>query len=106
MLVSTVFDFMMKIHQDCHPVDRELDPMLEVAMIEEMQQVLSGWFKQPIFPGAIAGVSPATMARSWSWAIFGVATEWSRGTRQPAIDEMTRQMVALLMHGMLDSISR
>ena len=95
VLILMVIDFTGHFHSNCHPADREVEPMLDLATQEEIQRVLVGWFSQPIFSG-VAGVTPSTMATAWSWAIFGAATSWNSSEHRPAAEELARQLIALL----------
>jgi AcrR family transcriptional regulator len=97
VLIAGVFDLMTKTNHHCAPADRDFLPYLERAIQEETYAILVGWMRQPAFPGAPAGVTLETLALLWSWSIFGVATQWSRGEREAPPDEMARQVTLVLL---------
>ena len=98
LLIATVFDFLAFVHHDCTPAQRELDPMLESAVQEEVYGVLLRWL-QPLVPIS-SPAQPETVARVTSWAIFGTAGQWCRGTRTPPSPAMTRQVLAVVQGGL------
>jgi len=97
LLIAGVFDLMTKTNHPCAPSDRDFLPYLERAIQEETYAILVGWMRQPAFPGAPASVTPETLALLWGWAIFGAATQRSRGERASSLDEMARQVTLVLL---------
>jgi AcrR family transcriptional regulator len=97
LLIIIVFECEAMTNHDCKPSDRDFAPYRERAIQEETETILRKWFRQPTFPGAPAGVTPETLAMLWSWAIFGAATQWSRGERTAPLDEMARQVTRVLL---------
>ena len=98
LLIATVFDFLAFVQHDCTPAQRELDPTLESAVQEEVYGVLLRWLR-PRVPTESAA-QPETVARVTSWAIFGTAGQWCRGTRTPPSPAMTRQVLAVVQGGL------
>jgi AcrR family transcriptional regulator len=103
LLIRAIFDCMASMQHDCSPADREFDPLVETAMLEEIQQVLLGWLGQPDFPLDRGGVPIETIAVLWSWGMFGAATQWSRGQRTVPAEAMARQIALLLERCMMAS---
>ena len=97
VLIAGVFDLMTKTTHHCAPADRDFLPYLERAIQEETYAILVGWMRQPAFPGAPAGVTLETLALLWSWAIFGAATQRSRGEWEAPLDKMARQVTLVLL---------
>jgi AcrR family transcriptional regulator len=96
-LITIVFEAMAMMTDHCAPAGRDFLPYLERAIQEETYAVLFVWFLQPTFPGAPGQVTPETLAMLWSWSIFGVATQWSRGARTTTLDEMAQQVALVLL---------
>jgi AcrR family transcriptional regulator len=97
LLIIIVFECVAMTNHECKPSDRDFAPHRERAIQEETGAILSGWMRQPNFPGAPADVTPETLAMVWSWAIFGAATEWSRSERSASPDELARQITFTLL---------
>ena len=72
--------------------------MLETAVQEEVYGVLLRWLHPLLAEGNAA--QPETVARVTSWAIFGTAVQWCRGTRTPAAPAMARQVLAVVQGGL------
>jgi AcrR family transcriptional regulator len=96
-LITIVFEAMAMMTDHCAPAGRDFLPSLERAIQEETYAVLLVWFLQPTFPSAPGQVALETLAMLWSWSIFGVATQWSRGARTTPLDEMARQVALILL---------
>ena len=60
------------------------------------EAILLGWMRQPSFPAAPEGTTPETLAMVWSWAIFGAATEWSRGKRGTSAGALAQEVTLTL----------
>lgn len=98
-LILTVFDFMALTQHDCS-VNKQFDPLLETAVQEEIYTVLLAWLQRPSAATTALAVSPEVAASLASWAIFGLATQWSRGERKPPAAEMAAQIVTVLANGL------
>jgi AcrR family transcriptional regulator len=101
LLILAVFDFMAMVHHNCTPANQEFDPFLERAVQQEVQQVLATWFNSPALNAAAWGVPAETIATLWSWAIFGAASQWGRGSRIPTAAEMADHILAILARGLM-----
>jgi AcrR family transcriptional regulator len=95
-LIRAVFGFMAEPQHECSPADKEIDALFQVAIQQEIAHVLSRWFASSAFVNGPAGVSEETLSTLWSWAIFGVATHWSAGTRLVSMDQMVTQIMETL----------
>ena len=96
-LVEAVFEYFAEINGHCDPAtERQVEPMFQAAVQEKLRETLLAWFhKTP------AGVFPLrqpaeSVAAAWSWAIFGMASQWSRGARTVHAAEMADQLVKVL----------
>ncbi len=67
-LVATVFEFLAAMDAHCGPPDKQLEPMLEAAVQEELADFLLTWFSQAsAFAESLAiHPSPQTVAMLWS----------------------------------------
>lgn len=98
-LIRAVFDFFGEFHSDCRPSDTQFDPLIERALQQELAEILLSWLKQAKVPGKRYRVRLETVASVLSWAIFGTATQWSRGEQKLPAEEMTNQVLLVLTEG-------
>lgn len=92
----TVFAYLAELQDGCPSRDRSLDPMFQTAV----QVVLCGFVAGRLVVSPAAGTAGAgTLATAISWAIFGAASQWSRGARAEPADWMAAQLVAVLTEG-------
>ena len=97
-LVTNVFEFMAEMDAHCGPPDKQLEPMFEAAVQEELADFLLTWFfhartlsgSMTIYP------EPQTLALLWSWAIFGAGVQWSRGHSKKSAAERASEVVKAL----------
>lgn len=90
VLTTSVMDFLGNFHDHCGR-DKEVSPLMELKVQQEVHEYLAGWL------GDAAG---ETTISAVSWAIFGAAVEWSRGSRQGSPDKQVAQLVDLVMGGL------
>ena len=92
----TVFTYLAGLQDGCPSRDRSLDPMFQTAV----QEVLRGFLVGRLAVSSAAGTAGVgTLATAISWAIFGAASQWSRGARAEPADRMAAQLVAVLTEG-------
>jgi hypothetical protein len=100
-LIRATFGFLDQLHHGCKPTNTPF-PLMERAIQQELADILFGWLKQAS-PASAAGVSrrvPAkTLASVLSWAIFGMAVQWSHSERTASAEEMTNQVLPVLTEG-------
>lgn len=92
----TLFAYLAELQDGCPSRDRSLDPMFQTAM----QEVLYGFVAGRLVVSSAAGTARVgILASAVSWAIFGAASQWSRGARAEPADWMAAQLVAVLTEG-------
>jgi AcrR family transcriptional regulator len=99
-LILAVFDFLALGHRHHNPSDRELEPLFEIALQQQLYTFLLRWLKQ--VPSEIP--RPVEMleitAQVISWAILGPAMQWSYGERSTSAGEMADHVLAVVMAGL------
>jgi AcrR family transcriptional regulator len=100
VVCRTVYDFLAQVQEHCKPRDRQFDPLLERAVQDILQRFLVASLQQ-LPPGDLpGGASVETVAAVLSWAIFGTASQWSRGPRAAPADAPAAQLVAIFASGL------
>ena len=97
-LVATVFEFLSDIHQHCSTADKQVEPMFETAVQDELNEYLLAWFKRLPPEQIPPDIHPEIGALVWSWAIFGAGIHWARSSRSLSVQEMASQVTAILLH--------
>lgn len=99
VLIVSVFEFLSTFYSSCKRSDTQLEPMFETAMQQELSGVLRSWLEEMPRRGADAEKLECA-AQVISWAIFGPAVEWSRGPRTRTAEQMSQDVLELVMHGL------
>jgi AcrR family transcriptional regulator len=96
VLIESVFDFLGDFNSHCKPSDRQLEPMLETAMQQELYKLLLSWLEQTPSATSRPHEELEGTALVISWAIFGPAAQWSRGERTQPVEEMSDHVMAVV----------
>ncbi|MEM7116033.1 MAG: TetR family transcriptional regulator [Chloroflexota bacterium] len=80
--------------QEYPPIERQIQPYIYKLLLEWAKA--SGIAEQVELA---VNQSAETVAMTISWAIFGSALQWSRGSRELSAEEQSEQIVALLLSG-------
>lgn len=98
-LALTVYEFLGGFYKTCKVSDRELEPMFETAMQQELSEVLLKWLTE-VPAEKRRGGSLEAAAQVVSWAIFGPAVQWSRErNRSASAEEMVAEVLPLVIDG-------
>ena len=100
LLLLAVFDFLALWHDHLKPADRQFVPFFEVALQQELQEVLLRWLNQAPSLVPICRETVEPTAQVISWAIFGPAVQWSRGDQTIAKDVMAQHVLAVVIAGL------
>ncbi len=100
VLIGAVFDFLREMQSQRKPTDTPLEPLVEQIVQEELSELLLSWLKQVPASGTARRIPVATMASVMSWAMFGTAVQWSRGTRPTTKEQMVNQVLIVLTEGL------
>jgi len=99
-LLLAVFDFLDLWQYHLKPADRQFVPFFEVALQQELQDVLLRWLNQAPSSVPICQETVETTAQVISWAIFGPAVQWSRGDQTITKDVMVQHVLAVVIAGL------
>jgi AcrR family transcriptional regulator len=100
LLILAVFDFLARFRGQLKPADRQFEPLFEIALQQELYEILFLWLKGKSSEIHIGEEAVETTAQVISWAIFGPATQWSRGNRTISAEEMTHRVLSIVMAGL------
>jgi AcrR family transcriptional regulator len=98
-LIVTVLEAFGEFHGHCKPSGRDLSPLIQARVQEELAAFLADWLERAMPAETEARVSRETAATVLSWAILGAGVAWSAGDRKLSADDMAREVLALLSGG-------
>ncbi|UPK42661.1 TetR/AcrR family transcriptional regulator [Paenibacillus pabuli] len=97
-LIQATFVFSARLREYTSPGDVQFEPMFEIAIQKEIEQLLLRWLRQREGPQtSVAKGMMETTAEVISWGIFGSAMQWSRHPGQRTVETMTRDVLAVAM---------
>jgi AcrR family transcriptional regulator len=117
-LILAVFDFMVLARQNCKLSNRQFEPSYEMAIQQELHDLLLHWLQQVPAASALPeetlmnGRLQAVMKRSFSeetiaitaqtlsWAIFGPAAQWSRSDQCISKEVMVQRVLQVVVAGL------
>ncbi len=102
LLILAVFDFFARFRQNFKPADRQFEPLFEVAVQQEIYDVLLTWFndKEVVSEVSVGQETVEITAQVISWAIFGSAAQWSRGSQTISAEEMAHHVLSVVVAGL------
>ncbi|QBD75314.1 TetR/AcrR family transcriptional regulator [Ktedonosporobacter rubrisoli] len=96
-LILDVFRFLALFRDYIRPADKQFEPFFEVAVQQELCEVLLIWLKRAADEIPITEETIKTTAMVISWTIFGPAAQWSREPRTIPLEEMAQHVLTLVM---------
>ena len=99
-LILAVFDFLALFRSYIKPADRQYEPLLEIILQQELYELLLRWLKQHPSEAPLHEEIVETTAQVISWAIFGPAAQWSRGSRAISSTEMAHRVLGIVIAGL------
>lgn len=100
LLILAVFDFLALWRYHQKAADRKFEPLFEVALQQELQEILLNWLNQVPSSVPVCQETVETTALVISWAIFGPAVQWSRGDQTITKDVMAQHVLAVVIAGL------
>jgi AcrR family transcriptional regulator len=99
-LILVVFDFMALTRRYARPSNRQFEPFFEIAIQQELYELLLRWLKQTPSEVPLREEVVETTAQVISWAIFGPAAQWSRGDQSVSKEVMAHHVLAIVVAGL------
>jgi AcrR family transcriptional regulator len=90
-LIITVAEFIVISTAHCAHSEPQFEAQVEMQVKKQVQGILQTWGEKTPF-----GTDLKTAAIAASWAIYGLAQEWSRDKRRSEVETFTVQIVPLI----------
>jgi AcrR family transcriptional regulator len=99
-LILGVFNFLALGRRYAKPSNRQFEPLFEIALQQELYELLLRWLKQvpSEIPRPVKTLE--TTALVISWAILGPAVQWSRGEQTCSAEEMAHHVLTIVVAGL------
>lgn len=90
-LIVAVCEFVTKVHSNCVPSQNQYESSIESEIKNQVYGLLLEWLKQ-------FGTGPSTelTATAVSWAIYGLASQWSHEKDRPAAEVFADQVLPMI----------
>ena len=72
MLIVAVCEYVSNVHAHCSPPQSQFETLIETEIKNQIYELLLNWLKQ-----VGSQTSPQNAATATSWAIYGLASQWS-----------------------------
>jgi AcrR family transcriptional regulator len=95
ILIITVCEFVDGAHGHCAKTEQQFQAMVEVQVRGQIHGLLQHWLENMDLGGSVPGTRERA-ATAASWAIYGLATEWSRAKRMPPLDVYADEVLPLV----------
>ena len=89
-LIIAVCEFVGNAGSHCAP-SSQLDSLMETQVKAQLQDLLQNWIEK-----AGSNADPKTTATAASWAIYGLAQQWSRDKKHPPVEKFAEQVLPLI----------
>ncbi len=96
-LIRAVFDFLAVFRSYLKPADQQYEPLFEIVLQQDLYELLLRWLKQVPSKGSSQEEVIETTAQVVSWAIFGPAAQWSRGSQTVSAEEMAHRVLSVVI---------
>lgn len=90
-LIAAVCEFVATMASTCKPVQAQFESVIETQVRDQMQEILQMWVKQ-----AGSEVPPEMAATAASWALYGLALQWTREKKRPPVEGYAQQVFPLI----------
>lgn len=94
-LIVTVCDFITQANAHCKPSDSQFEILIEKQVKQEIRELLAYWLEK-----SGSATDPQRAATAASWAIYGLALQWSNdkkhGKAETFAAQISPQIAAIL----------
>lgn len=104
-LVRQTGHFLKQVTGHCKPVAHDINVLVETQVQRLLETYLCRAFTENTSWAASLTASPQTSATLLSWAVFGGALAWSRGSLPDDLDALAQQLTRLVQRGMVAELA-
>ena len=90
-LIVAVCEFTHAINSHCKPAQAQFESLVETQVKAVVYEILLNWLKQ-----VEVDVAPETAATAASWAIYGLASQWSHEKHPQPVEGFAAEVLPLV----------
>ncbi len=90
-LIVAVCEFIKGVNSHCKPAQPQFESLVETQVKAVMHELLMKWLEQ-----VQLDVAPETAATAASWAIYGLALQWSHAKQPEPVEEFAAGVLPLV----------
>src|SRR6266508_2266767 len=92
-LIITVCEFISNASSHCNPPSQQFESVMETQVKQQVQDLLQNWIEK-----LGTDLDSTIAATATSWAIYGLALQWSRdkSKKRPSAEKYTDQVLPLI----------
>lgn len=89
-LIAAVCEYVKNTHAHCPTAQSQFESLVEAQVKDVLYNLLLKWLEQ-----ISTDVSPQTAATAASWAIYGLASQWSHSKHPKPLQEFAKEVLPL-----------
>lgn len=92
-LIVAVCEYVSNASSHCNPPSQQFESVMETQVREQVQELIQNWIEK-----IGTDVDPEIAATATSWAIYGLAMQWSRdkSKKRPGAEKFADQILPLI----------
>lgn len=90
-LIITVCEFISTSSSHCNPPSPQFESLMETQVKAQVQELVQNWIEK-----LETNIESSLASTAASWAIYGLALEWSRDKKHPPVEAFAEQVLPLI----------
>lgn len=104
LLILTVCEYLEQLNNhQCNSRNEQFEPLKEKEIQRQLYHLVLRWIIQLQKDKQTPLTAPEVTASAISWAIFGAGLYWSRSSEKSSIEEVSDQVLSLIIEGVYGS---
>lgn len=99
-LIMVVCEYTRMMNEHCKPAQAQFESLVEAQVKAVLHELLLQWLAK-----APPGVSAETAATAASWALYGLALQWSHARKPRPVEEFAAEVLPLVAANLGQSVS-